>query len=144
MDAARKQRIGQQHKKRCAACFPEKTHCNPVGVKVHEDSGEDGQTAGENESEDEIGTRFFLAAEGVLTATDRIADKFGDGCLDRGGGQRKAEAENRPDQLIDSKCFCTNRAGEEYSIEEADDSAEDTGGGHQESAGDQGIFFDGR
>ena len=101
----------------------EKTHSNPVGIQVHEDSGEDGQTAGENESEDEIGTRFFLAAEGVLTATDRIADKFGDGCLDRGGGQRKAEAENRPDQLIDSKCFCTNRAGEEYSIEEANDSA---------------------
>ena len=56
----------------------------------------------------------------------------------------KAEAENRTDQLIDTECFCTNRAGEEYSIEEADDAAEDTGGGHQESAGDQGIFCDGR
>lgn len=88
--------------------------------------------------------RLFFPAERVFAATDRIADELGDGGLDRGGGQSKAEAENRPNQLIDTECFCTNRAGEEYSIEEADDSAEDTGGGHQESTGDQGIFFDGR
>lgn len=118
--------------------------CDPVGVAVHEDSGEGRQTAGENESEEKKGTRLFLPAERVFAATDRIADELGDGSLDRGGGQSKAEAENRTDQLIDTECFCTNRAGEEYSIEEADDAAEDTGGGHQESTGDQGIFFDGR
>ena len=111
VDAARKQRIGQQHKKRCAACFPEKTHCDPVCVKVHKDSGEDGQTAGENEPKEEIGPRFFFAAEGVLAAADRIADKLGDGGLDRGGGQGEAETENRSGQLIDTECFCTNRAG---------------------------------
>ena len=123
VDTARKQRVGKQHQKRCAARFPEKTHSDPVGVKVHEDSDKDGQSAGENESENEIGARFFLAAEGVIAAADRIAHKLGDGCLDRGGGQCETEAENRPDQLIDTERFCTNRAGEEYSIEEANDSA---------------------
>ena len=77
--------------------------CDPVGVAVHEDSGEGRQTAGENESEEKKGTRLFLPAERVFAATDRIADELGDGSLDRGGGQSKAEAENRPDQLIDTE-----------------------------------------
>jgi hypothetical protein len=72
---------------------------------------------------------------------DRITDKFGNRGLDRGGGERKAHGKNWRNQLVDSECFCTNGAGKEYSIEEADDTAEYTGSCHQKGAGDEWVFY---
>ena len=54
--------------------------------------------------------------------------------------QRKAEHVDWKNKLINSKTFCTNYAGEEYSIEEADNPCEHTGECEQQCAGDQGIF----
>lgn len=49
---------------------------------------------------------------------------------------QRAKPENK---LINSKTFCTNYAGEEYSIEETDYSAGKSGHSKQESTGNQWI-----
>lgn len=69
-----------------------------------------------------------------------IADKFGNGCLDGGGSQGETHCKNGCNQLIDSECFCTNCLCQEYPIEEADDTAGNTGSRHQKGAGNQRIF----
>ena len=48
--------------------------------------------------------------------------------------------ENGCNQLIDSERFCTNCLCQEYPIEEADDTAGNTGSRHQKGAGNQRIF----
>ena len=69
-----------------------------------------------------------------------IADKFGNGCLDGGGSQGETHCKNGCNQLIDSERFCTNCLCQEYPIEEADDTAGNTGSRHQKGAGNQRIF----
>lgn len=49
-------------------------------------------------------------------------------------------AKTGDNQLIDSERFCTNCLCQEYPIEEADDTAGNTGSRHQKGAGNQRIF----
>ena len=49
----------------------------------------------------------------------------------------KSQSSNRCNKLVNSQSFCTNHAGEEYSIEEAYDSGEDTGDGKKQRSGDK-------
>ncbi len=60
-------------------------------------------------------------------------DKPGDRCLDAGYGQTVSERIERKYQLVDSHTLCTDDSGKEYSIEEADDSSDDSGQSEEKS-----------
>ena len=53
--------------------------------------------------------------------------KTGDRCLNAGYRQTVGEDIERKYQLVDSHTLCTDDSGEEYSIEEANDPADDPG-----------------
>ena len=67
------------------------------------------------------------------------SNKAGDSGLDALGTESNTEGKNRKNKLINSKTFCTNYAGEEYSIEETDYSAGKSGHSKQESTDNQWI-----
>ena len=140
MDAAGEQAVCEHDKQRCTAGFSEQMQGQPVGIAINKSTDHDGKYAGENKTDHKIGTGAFFPTEVALTFADGVSYKFGDGSLDGGGCQCKAHGKNRGNQLIDSQSLCTNCAREEYSIEETYDTADNTGRGHEESAGDKWIF----
>lgn len=65
---------------------------------------------------------------------------FGDGSLDPGSTDRDADGKDRENKLIDAKTFCTDPAGEEYSIIKADQFTAKPGDRQDQCAGDQAVF----
>ena len=113
---------------------------DPVCLCVKKNTDDYRGCAGDDQTEQQISACSYFSLRCSCVFAAGIADKFGNGCLDGGGSQGETHRKNRCNQLIDSERFCTNCLCQEYPIEEADDTAGNTGSRHQKGAGNQRIF----
>lgn len=140
VDAAGKHGKAKERKEGSAADLSEKMQGDPVCLCVKKNTDDYRGRAGDDQTEQQISACSYFSLRCPCVFAAGIADKFGNGCLDGGGSQGETHCKNGCDQLIDSECFCTNCLCQEYPIEEADDTAGNTGSRHQKGAGNQRIF----
>lgn len=106
-----------------------------AGQGKGEPADQKGQQQAEAKGDQQGGAEHGFALSGIG------GDKAGQGRLYGAGAQRKADAVNWMHHVVEAQALGTDGAGEKDAVKKAQHPGEETGGGEQQCARDQGMFF---
>ena len=76
VDTGWKERVGEQHQKRCTARFSKDVQGEPVCVSVNDDAHPKREDDGQCESQIEVASRLFFVAQSLPAGSGNIPHEF--------------------------------------------------------------------
>ena len=114
---------------------------DPVCLCVKKNTDDYRGCAGDDQTEQQISACSYFSLRCSCVFAAGIADKFGNGCLDGEGSQGETHCKKRVQSADRFRALLHQLSVPGISmIEEADDTAGNTGSRHQKGAGNQRIF----